>query len=429
MSFFCEGLLSLMFEIRPFRALRFDSEKISSFDDVITPPFDVINPEQRAALAARSAHNMVHVILPEDAPQGKDKYSAARDSYRSWLDAGVLRVDDAPSYYALEQRFPDMDGKERVRRVLYGLAKIPEPGERLVLGHEKTFRYKIEDRLALLQASRIQPGAIFVLYPDPDGAMQAAVRDASTGTPITEASTIDGVTQRFWRVSPTPAIAQFFAGGLAYIGDGHHRFATSQAYRDECRAAGVAGDGHEYVMFGFVAFEDPGLLVYPAHRLVAKDQTPPFSEIESKLSERFSFERVEGDLIAAFNRAGNMTFGLAMGSGERYLVKLKEVNLAEFLGEDHGPAWRDLDVSVLHRGIFEGLLGLDADTEMAYEPDPARAMARCASGACGMGWFMKPATPGQIRACADAGEFMPQKATYLFPKLPTGGVMYSLDGS
>ncbi len=416
-----------MLAIEPFRALRFNRDRVRSLDDVITPPFDVITPDQRRQLAARDPHNMVHVILPE-AEVSERKYESAAQHYRDWMREGVLRDDAQPGYYLLEQHFRGPDGLEHTRRVLYALAKIPEAGESIVLGHEKTFRHKIEDRLALLRATHVQPGAVFVLYHDEAGRLAAAFDRHAKSEPVAEATTIDGVRQRFWSLPADTGVHEYFEGRRIYIGDGHHRFATAQAFRDECRASGAKLPGAEYILLGFVAFEDPGLLVYPAHRLVSKKFAPTVDELRARLGSHFSIEPARGDIMDAVARSnGVASFGLALPNGERYAVTLKNLDRESLLGSDHGPAWRSLDVSLLHRGIFERLLGLPADTELAYEPDPQIALARCDAHECGMAWFVKAASPAQIEACADAGEYMPQKATYLFPKLPTGGVMYNLE--
>lgn len=415
--------------VKGFRGYRFNPAKAGNFDNVITPPFDVISPAEREALAQRSPFNMVHLILPE-ARGGLDRYQHAGRLLERMLAEGVLIQDESESLYLLEQRFQDNTGRERLRRAFYAVTKIPETGERTVLGHEKTFAHKIEDRLALMRATRMNFGAVFVMYSDPEGTLQPVFAPARTSPPDIVARTIDGVEQRLWRVPFDPRVAEFLAGRHLYIGDGHHRYATAVAYRDERRAAERPNGPrpYDYVMMGFIALEDPGLVVYPAHRLLDGPAGLSAEELRRRLASHFELAPVEGDLPGRVAAAANgTTIGLAVHGDGQWLLHYKHGDRRELLGDDHGPAWRDLDVAVLHRGIIENLLGMKAGEELVYEPDAAAALALCRRGEKRLAFIINPATPGQIRACAEAGEYMPQKATYLFPKLPTGPVLYRLD--
>lgn len=416
-------------EVKAFKGYRFAEEKVGSYDEVVTPPFDVISPAERAELAARSPYNVAHLILPE-AEGDLDKYHTAARKFEQWIADGVERRDDEESFYLLEQEFSDYDRNRHLRRAFFAVAKIPEAGERAVLGHEKTFRHKIEDRLALMRATRSNMGGIFVMYPDPEKQLGGFLNQMEARPPDLTATTIDGVTQRLWRVPADPAVTEFFRERPIYIADGHHRFATATAYRDEMRAK-EGGDGcrpWDYVLMGFVAFDDPGLLVYPAHRVLDLPQGMAFEAVREKLEPFFSVTEVDNDLAHKVDTRNGCTLGMAVGGAGQFLLKLhQEVDREAFLGTDHGPSWRSLDAAVLHRGIIENILGVEAGSELIYEPDPQKAVAYCERGEKGLAFIMNGATAEQIRACADSGEFMPQKTTYLYPKLPTGAVFYRFD--
>jgi uncharacterized protein (DUF1015 family) len=269
------------------------------------------------------------------------------------------------------------------------------------------------------------------MYRDPEAKLGAFLSQMDGQEPDCQAKTIDGVTQRLWRIADKEGVvARFFAGETLYIADGHHRFATARAYSGEVRRdnPSLTPLPSDYALLGLVAFEDPGLFVYPAHRIFDLPKGFVFERFRSELENYFEVRAVEGDLAQHMTGPGaGTTFGMALRGEGCFALTLKDVDRHEWLGDDHAAAWRDLDVSVLHRGIFEGILRLSEDAELLYEPDEANALALWERGEKDAVFLLKGVTPGQIRACADAHEFMPQKATYLFPKLPAGGAIYGLE--
>ncbi len=409
-----------MAEVRPFRGIRYNSDTITDYDSVITPPFDVINPEQRAALAAKSPNNTVHLILPEER-DGMDRYGVAAAEFERRLEAGIQRADDTEQYYIVEQRFRDFDGVEQVRKGFYATIRLPEPGERGVLGHEKTFRHKIEDRLALTKATACNFGAVFMMYDDPEGALDTFLNPGVEREPDAVAKTIDGTENRFWVVAPDPAVASFFQGRTLFIADGHHRFATACAYREERRKA-TGGDGpHDFMLVGLVPLQDPGLVVCPAHRLLDGPEGFTWDEFLDAASKWFHVREPLESIDEMVLRSDGCVFGVVGADGRQCLLVLKDdVEREAMLGAEHGPAWRELDVAVLHGALIEQCLGVAQGAEFIYEPDAKRALERVAAKEKELLFLLKGATAKQICNCAEAGEFMPQKATYLFPKLPTG---------
>lgn len=416
-----------MLEVKGFVGYRFANDRIDSLDDVITPPFDVINLQERAALAARSPYNTVHLILPE--AQGDcDRYEAAARHFADWIEEGIQVQDSDDSLYLLEQCFTDSSGTPYVRRGFFAAVKIPDAGENTVLGHEQTFPAKIKDRLALTRATQTNFGAVFSLYADPDRVLSPFLDQIGQGPPDAEAQTIDSVSHRLWKIAADPAVTEFFRDRSLYIADGHHRFATAVAYRDEVRKrlGSNAHGPHDYILMGLVDFEDPGLRVYPAHRMLNPPDDFDFQNFLEQLEPYFTVTPSDESLSKQLAGAKDCSFGLVVSGEQPLLLTLKSVDRKDFLGGDHSASWRDLDVSVLHAGIIEKIMGVERGAEFAYEPDAEKALSAVARGEKRMVFLMNPATPQQIRACADAGEFMPQKATYLFPKLPTGGVFHRL---
>lgn len=413
-----------MADIRPFRGWRFDARKTGTLDDVITPPYDVISSAERRTLAAHP-FSMVHVILPEADAQGSP-YEAAARIMNDWAEQGALCQDNAPSYYLLEQRFQHGTAAESVRRGFFAVTRIPEAGEQAILGHERTFAKPVEDRLALTRATRANLGPVFVLYSDPNRALADFYRQMEQRPPDTEARTFEGTLHRLWRVAPDPAVAAFLRDKTLYIADGHHRFRTAQTYRDEMRAQHPdAGEQpYDYVLMGFVAMEDPGLHIYPTHRVIAAAPGLDTRTLPATLQPWFDVVSAGEDLtdMLAADPA-TCAIGMVTEHGA-YVLRLRDIDRTELLGSDRGPAWRDLDVAVLHRGILERLLGLLAEAQHQYEKDADAAVAAVQQGEAPLAFILRATRPDQVRACAETHEPMPQKSTYFFPKLPTGAVLH-----
>lgn len=418
-----------MLEVKGFQAVRYNAAKVGLLDYVITPPYDVISPTERRDLAKLSPYNLVHLILPEER-EFMTRYQSAADYYRTWLAHGILKQDDAPSYYLLRQTFTDTRGEKRVRKGFLGISKLPEPGERYVLGHERTFSRPIQDRLSLTEATKANLGPVFALYTDPQGALQGFLSQMDTREPDGVAHTIDNVRQEIWRVPATPEVNEFLQGKTLYIADGHHRFQTAVTYRDNLRKKfpNAGEQAYDWVLMGFVALEDEGLEVYPTHRLVQKPAGFSEEKFLDALKPWFDIAPAGADLPAALESApGATVIGLAVQGGGEYLLTLKDIDRAEFLGTDRGPAWRDLDVAVLHRGILEKILQFPEGAQFEYEKQATKAVAAARNGEAGLVFVLRATRRDQICACAEAAEPMPQKSTYFFPKLPSGAAINPLD--
>ncbi|MCC6797254.1 MAG: DUF1015 domain-containing protein [Candidatus Hydrogenedentes bacterium] len=414
-----------MAEVRGFSAYRFDPAVVGNLDDVVTPPFDVITEDERVMLSARSPYNYTHVILPQDG-NGKSKYDVAAGLLGKWIAEGALKQDNEESFYLLEQTFTALDGATCIRRGFFGVAKVPEPGEDTVLGHERTFEWKVTDRLALTEATKTNLGAVFVLYKDDNHELGPFLNQMNLRAPDLEARTFEGVTQKVWRVKADPAVTAFFKDKKLYIADGHHRYRTAHTYRDKMRLQ-EHPEGprpYNYVLMGFIAMYDEGLFVYPAHRVIDLPQGFNEQKFLKDLEPWFEVLPVDSDLAEHVREEEECAIGLALRGGKRFVLRLRDIERVKLLGDQHGPAWRDLDVSVLHGGILERLLHFAPDAVHIYEKDPAIAIDMVESGKKGAAFILRNMQPSQVCACAEARESMPQKATYFFPKLPSGAAIY-----
>lgn len=413
-------------EVKGFRGYRFDPTVVGSYDDAITPPYDVINPSQRMELMARSPFNMVHVLLPEG--EGGERYRNAATTLDSWLAQGALKQDPEPSFYLLSQTFKGLDGQELVRKGFFAAARLPEYGKSSYLDHERVFDTKVADRLALTEHTRAQLGAVFVMYRDPDAQLAPFYDEMRRRPEDMRAVTSDGVTQRVWKVPQEDAVTRFFRDQTLYIADGHHRFRMACLYRDRmCELERPDGDRpYDFVLMGFVDIDDPGLRVWPTHRLMDPPDGFEESAFLNAAAKWFDIAPADDDLAARVEAAPGSAIGMAAHNGGRHILTLRDINRVEFLGDDRTDAWRDLDVAVLHRGLFERVMGLPEGAEYLYEPRAEIALAAVASGEKKLGFFLKGTRTEQICACADAGDPMPQKSTYFFPKLPSGAVIHRL---
>src|SRR5262249_34598252 len=253
-----------MAEIQPLRALLYDTSVVGPLAEVVAPPYDMIDADQRAALAARSPFNVVAVDLPQGRP---DPYAVARELFESWQLEGALVRDREPALWAHTQEYRGPGGRTLTRRGFFCRVRIEGYGPGRVRPHERTHPGPKEDRLRLTRATRADISPIFSLYSDPAQAAWAAVAPATATDPWGEVSDPDGTVHRVWRVADSEAVAAVQAATSAaelLIADGHHRYETMQAYADE-----VGGEGeHRYILMCLVAFEDPGLTVLPTQRLV-----------------------------------------------------------------------------------------------------------------------------------------------------------------
>src|SRR5215208_4451808 len=253
-----------MATIEPFRALHYDIDRVGGLQDVVAPPYDVIDAQQRAELLTRSPYNVVEIDLPQG---GGDPYAHAADVLERWRRDGVLVRDDEPALWALEQDYTGPDGQRRTRHGFFARVKVEDYGPGRIRPHERTHPGPKEDRLRLTRATRANLSPIFSLYDDPAGAAWSALSPHTETVPWGEVTDDDGTQHRIWRVGDSGAVAaavDALAQTELLIADGHHRYETARVFADE-----IGGEGeHRYVLMCLVALQDPGLTVFPTHRLL-----------------------------------------------------------------------------------------------------------------------------------------------------------------
>jgi uncharacterized protein (DUF1015 family) len=422
-----------MAEIQPLRALHYDQAVVGGLADVVAPPYDVIDDSQRAALLARSQNNVVAVDLPKG---DGDVYGQAGERFAAWQRDGVLVRDPEPALWAHTQRYTGPDGVARTRRGFFCRVRIEPYGPGRVRPHERTHPGPKEDRLRLTRATRANISPIFSLYSDPQQAAWAALEGATAQTPWAEVTDADGTVHSIWRVADPAAIAAVQAATAQaelLIADGHHRYETMQAYAEERDREGAPGEEHRYILMCLVALEDPGLTIFPTHRLVSGLDDARRRSLAQELERDFLIEQVPLENVAPDPGDGALQLGYFDDQDEvPRRLRLKDQQIAEQALASHAAPYRELDTGVLEALVLKGALGLsDEDIShfngMFYARDTEEALAAVRSGAFDVAFLMRPTRVEQVRELAAAGENMPPKSTFFFPKLLTGLLFNPLD--
>ncbi len=388
---------------------------------------------------ARSPHNIVHLDLPEG--EGDAKYENAAAMLQEWIESGALVRDEQPRFLIYEQTFSPPDGGPRLaRRGFFALVRTAPYETRDILPHERTLSGPKVDRFKLFTATRAALSPIFLLYRDPSGEAERAL---SSGQLVTEFETEDGVTHRLGELTDAVAIQKVtaaLANESFLIADGHHRYETTLSYGDEIDAARAkAGEpaspngAHRYV-FAFLADADSeGLVVFPTHRLVHGLDIDK-GGLLGMLSSVFDMKPASGDVTEALAQAGGTSFAVVFRDGETHILTLKESERATHPALAKQPdVLRNTDVVVLHEVILEGLLGITKEmqakkTNIKYFKSTQKALKAITATRKRDVLFVMNATPvAQVLDACLAGEVMPQKSTFFYPKVPTGLAIHVLD--
>ena len=423
-----------MAEIKPFKALRFCG-KAGEKRELCCPPYDIISEEERLQFIKNNEHNVIRLELP----RGTDPYNEAAETLNEWLRDGIVACDEKDSIYIYEEEF-SVDGKTYKFKGFISRVKLEEFSKGVILPHEQTLSKAKADRLNLMKATGCNFSQIYSLYFDPKYETPNLLEKMSDGMPDSEFCDSDGVTHRLWICSDPELIAALtaqFTDRKLYIADGHHRYETGLNYRNYRRENGAKeGDGCDYIMMMCVDIENDGLVVFPTHRIIRDLSNFNSSNLISECEKLFTVETM--GCINCINSAlkekyiaGEKAFGYYDGE-KYYLLTLKDSvdNIPELAVL--GKSLRQLDVSVLHTLILENMLGIDKENmakqiNLTYTRSANEAIDAVKDGNANCAFFLNPTRITEIADVASAGEKMPQKSTYFYPKLITGLVMNKID--
>ncbi len=424
-----------MAEIKPFRGLRFNTEKAGMIEELVCPPYDIISDTQRQSYLEKNPNNIIRLELPK----GETPYEQAKQILNSWLEQQILKRDEQEAVYIYEEEFSVNNIHTKFKGCIVRV-KLEEFSKGVILPHEETLSKAKQDRFNLMKATNCNFSQIYSLYMDPEHKITNRLDLLSSEAPQIELTDNDGVTHRLWIVTDKEQIAAVcddFADKKLYIADGHHRYETALNYRNYCRENNIGNGGENYVMMMLVDMEHPGLVVLPTHRIVRDLPTFNAEKLLEECGEYFDIEpnidttAVENRLKKLYDE-GKKAFAFYSGNGQCTILVLKDIGVLAQLLPEKSKASQQLDVTILHTLVLEKIFGIDAENmakqiNLTYVKQFDDAIAAVDNGAAQCAFILNPTRVTEIRDVAAAGEKMPQKSTYFYPKLITGLVMNCLN--
>ncbi|MDX1775073.1 MAG: DUF1015 domain-containing protein [Desulfobulbales bacterium] len=452
--------------IVPFCALRFNPEKVERMEDVVTPPYDVIDDRGQAAFKARNPYNMINLDISKSPGVGdvsEERYNSARDYFTAWQEEGVLIRDREPAFYLYNIDYSLPSGLKLTRKGFIGLVQLAEFSEGIVKPHEQTFDTVTSDRLRLMDTCQAQFSQIFSLYSDPEMKTIAALERGVPEQPLYQVRDADGGIHSIRPVTDKDVlnmVRELFTDKAVYIADGHHRYKTSLQYRQiVADRQGEVGmwSPYNYTMMYLCPMEDPGLKVLPTHRLVTlpndvMPELPSMDELAAMLAKYFHLEEIIGgsreiflgEVLARMEErnpaagTGSTMFGLYHAAEDRcFLLTLKSKAAEIDVLKNRPAALQDLDVVVLSDLVVRNILGLryeriEQDNLVRYFADPDEALDVAVKESVAnddslqLLFLMNNTRVSQVKKVADENLIMPHKATYFYPKILTGLLLNKL---
>lgn len=424
-----------MAEIKAFKGMRYSGDA-GAICQLCCPPYDIISDTQRQEFLDTNPNNIIRLELPK----GDEPYKTASEILKMWQDKGVLVKEDKPAIYIYEEEFTAYGVRKSIKGII-ARVKVEEFSKGIILPHEFTLSKAKEDRFNLMKATNCNFSQIYALYMDEAHTTLNTIDDNSKDDAVLEFTDNDNVTHRLWIVTDEAVIEKLvadFADRKLYIADGHHRYETALNYRNYCRENGISkeGDAQDYQMIYLVDMEHPGLVVFPTHRLVRDlesfnkenilEQCKEYFEVE----EKSDVENMEKDLDVLYQQ-GKKAFGFFCGGDSWVQLTLKSFDSIKELLPDLSKASQELDVTVLHTLILEKIFGIDKENmanqiNLTYTKYFREAIDGVNNKEFQCAFILNPTRVTEIRDVALAGEKMPQKSTYFYPKMITGMVMNEL---
>jgi len=424
----------------------YNQSLVDDLASVICPPYDIITPQMQQELYHRSEYNFVRLEFSRELPQDSatdNKYTRSAATLEQWLKQGILEVDETPAIY-LHDHYFTLQEKEYRRCGIITRVRLEEWDKMVVRPHEGTLTEPKSDRLSLLWALQTNTSPILALFED-QGQVSSLLATQAQGKPVISFSAGNGEKHNIWAITEVEVVNQIrscLAHQPLYIADGHHRYESALTYqRERCACSSpVTGDeGFNFVMMTLVDFADPGLVILPPHRLVRGVSKSVLSELMTRLKPFFDIEelplgapdvwqQVDGLLSEKANQVGVVLFGLTRES--LLLLRLRSSTaVSQMMPYFHSDLYKRLDVSIVDHVILEEFLGLSHGKEedfLTYSYDRLDAVNRVLDQEYQLAFLLNPVKPGVIKAIADAGDRMPRKSTYFYPKLPSGLISYRL---
>jgi uncharacterized protein (DUF1015 family) len=435
-----------MAEIQAFHGVRYNPARVGELADVLCPPYDIIDARFQQELYERSPYNFVRIEYgrqyPQDGP-GDSRYTRAARFMHDWLEQGVLLADAHPAIY-IDDHYFNFGGRDIRRRGLMVRVRLEEWAKMIVRPHEGTLSAPKSDRINLIGALAANTSPVLSMYEDPFNRISCLLEGAAADGRAAGLAERDGERHDLWVIDDAAiigAVAAELAESPLYIADGHHRYESALVYQREQHARfplAAAGAGFNFVMMTLIAFNDPGVLILPPHRLLRGLPEAKMAGLRENLSAFFDVESIVLDSEGAWEtvdrrlsepeRLRLVIFGL--DGRNLWLLTLRDFETAQrLMPQFHTVTYKQLDVSMVDHIILENILGLKPEGEagIAFNYDRDEALAGVTAGEYQLAFIVKPVRPETIKAIADASDRMPRKSTYFYPKLPSGLVLNRLD--
>jgi len=430
-------------EIRPFRGVHYNQLLIKDLSTVICPPYDIISPHLQQELYRRSQYNFVRLEHSRELPQDTvtdNKYTRSAAILKQWLKQGVLKVDEVPAIYLHNHSFT-YQGKEYRRCGITVRVRLEEWDKMVIRPHEGTLAEPKNDRVSLLRALQVNTSPILALFEDQGRRVSSLLATQESGKPLISLTGANGESHNIWAIT-RPEVVNQVCNSLAeqplYIADGHHRYESALTYQRERHACSSSVSGDEAFNFAIMTlldFSDPGLIILPPHRLLRGISKPILNGLTAKLRAFFEIEELPLDMPNVWQQVDDLSmetneirlflFGLVV----EHLLALRLRDFAaasRMMPYFHSETYKRLDVSIADHIILENLLGLSGGKEearIAYSYDRQDAVNRVLDQEYQLAFLLSPVKAEVIKAIADAGDRMPRKSTYFYPKLPAGLVL------
>lgn len=435
-----------MANIVPFRGVRYNQAQAGQLAGLITPPYDVISGDGQRRFYEKNDYNIIRLEFGENLPEDDKNYNCytrASAFFKNWLDQHVLVHEEKAAIYLYEQEFNASMGRLTRSGFIAGVG-VEEYKTGIILPHEETLSKAKADRLELLRHCHANFSPIFGLYDDSSLTVENIAIHYKQNTPDVAFTDEEGESHRLWIITDTEdlvAITTFFKNQKIYIADGHHRYETALGFHKEMKARGDSR--FSFCLMTLVNLYDPGLIIYPTHRLVKNVAGFSAENFLEKIKKIFTISTFpvpaadRGTLLLtelahlATLMPENHAFLLYLGEGKLHRLTLPrtiENQLMVAFNSAASPAWCKLDVAVLQSLVLEGMLGIDREARaggenLAYTRDEAGALDSVDSGEYQAVFFLNPTQVREVTEVAATGDRMPQKSTYFYPKLITGLVI------
>jgi uncharacterized protein (DUF1015 family) len=438
----------IMAEIRPFRGVRYNQQKNSDVSRLICPPYDIINSQQQDDLYLRSEYNFVRIEYNREQPGDSaqdNRYSRAAAFLTQWMKEGILKIESEAALYVHEHSFR-ISGKEQKRQDIIGLVKLEEWDKKIIRPHENIIPRAKSDRMSMLQSCRANTSPVLAMYEDPERIVFRLISSNEGKKPIIDAAGENGEYHKVWALTSPETIREIqleLSGRPLYIADGHHRYDSALTYMREKNAlAGnsVNAEGYSYVMTSLVDMADAGMVILPSHRLVKGIPGYTLAGLKKELQRYFSIEELTLDDPGLDKKLDTLLSGIGpsarvvrmavygLEKDRLQVLTLKNFDrIAGLMPLGHGDLYRKMDVSLVDHVILEHLMGYQKDKGdilVDYGDNRQEAIERVRDAQYQLVFILNPVKPELIKAIADAGDRMPRKSTYFYPKAPAGLVFY-----